>query len=36
MKKATKQELEEIEREMKESADTHVRTAVNPQRGFSC
>jgi hypothetical protein len=36
MKKASKQEREEIEREMKESAKQHVRTAVNPQRGFGC
>ena len=36
MKKTSKKEREEIEREMQESANHHVRTAVNPQRGFGC
>ena len=36
MKKATEQEREEIEREMKESKKRRVRTAVNPQRGYGC
>lgn len=35
-KKVSKQQREEIEREMKDSAKHHVRTAVNPQRGFGC
>ena len=35
-KKVSKQEREEIEREMKESAKSHVCRAVNPQHGFGC
>ena len=35
MRKATKQEREEIEREMQESPAKHVRTEVNPQRSYT-
>ena len=35
-KKVSDKEREEIERELKDSAKRHVRTAVNPQRGFGC
>ena len=35
-KKVSKQQREEIEREMQESPKRHIRTAVNPQRGFGC
>ena len=35
MKKATEKELEDIEREMKESAKQHVRMAVNPERQYA-
>ena len=36
MKKASKKEREEIERELHESPQRHVRTAVNPQREYGC
>ena len=36
VKKVSKKEREEIEREMQESPKRHIRTAVNPQRGFGC
>lgn len=36
MKKVSNKEREEIEREMQESPKRHIRTAVNPQRGFGC
>ena len=35
-KKASKKQREEIEREIKENPKHHVRTAVNPQRGYGC
>ena len=35
-KKVSNQEREEIEREMRESQKRHVRTAVNPERGYGC
>ena len=35
--KTTKEEREEIEREMKENAaQRRVRRAVNPERGYGC
>ena len=35
-KKVSDKDREEIERELQDSAKHHVRTAVNPQRGFGC
>ena len=35
-KKVSKKVREEIEREIQESPKRHIRTAVNPQRGFGC
>ena len=35
-KKVSKQEREEIERDIREGASRHVRTAVNPSRQYGC